>query len=150
MDVKRKLSSDDSTMIYKVGFPALFSLLGLIGTVVGLFNIRSDLWILAIFWPAMIAWLMWFASRLKWVSIDERVFYVAGLRTEIQIPFGEVDRVETSSMWRPKQITLRLRSPSPFGKNIVFVPPQRVFESMRAGHPLAEELTAIIKTRTEV
>jgi hypothetical protein len=150
MGVKRKLSSDDSTMIYKIGFPVVFSLLAIVGTVVGLFNIRSDLGFFAIFWPAMMAWLMWFASRLKWVSVDEGTIYVAGLRTEVQIPLSEVDTVESSSMWRPKQITLRLKSPSPFGKKIVFVPPQRPFESLRAGHPLVDELTAIVKARTEV
>ena len=148
--MKRKLSSDDSTMIYKIGFPVLFSLLALIGTIVGLINIRSDLGFFAVFWPAMMVWLIWFAARLKWVSVDESIIYVAGLRTEVQIPFSEVDSVESSSMWRPKQITLRLKSSTPFGKKIVFVPPQRPFESMRAGHPLVDELAAIVKARTEV
>ena len=148
MDVKRKLSSDDSTMIYKVGFPVLFSLLAVVGTVVGLLNIESDLWVFVIFWPAMTAWLIWFASRLKWVSIDESIFYVAGLRTEIRVPFSEVDRVEASFMWRPKQITVWLKSPSRFGKKLVFIPPQRPLDSMRAGHPLVDELVAIIKART--
>ena len=137
-------------MIYKIAFPVLFSLLAFVGTVVGLFNIHSDLWFLAIFWPATFAWLLWFSARLKWVSVDDRLFYVAGLRTEIQIPFSEIERLEASFMWRPKQITLHLRSQSRFGKKIVFVPPQRSFESMRGGHPLVDELTAIIGARGEV
>jgi len=145
MTAKRKLSSDDSTMIYKVGFPALFSVLALIGTVVGVFNIHGDLWFFMIFWPIAIAWLLWFASRLKWVSVDDSYLYVSGLRREIQIPLSEVDRVEASFMWRPKQITLRLRLSSEFGKKIVFVPQQRPLDSMRAGHPLVDELSAILK-----
>jgi len=92
---------------------------------------------------------MWFASRLKWVSVDERIIYVAGLRKKIQIPLSEVDRVESSTMWRPKQITLWLKSPSAFGKKIVFVPPQRMFESIRAGDALVEELRSIVKAGTE-
>jgi hypothetical protein len=135
MTAKRKLSSDDSTMIYKVGFPALFSVLALIGTVVGVFNIHGDLSFFIVFWPIAIAWLLWFASRLKWVSVDDSYLYVSGLRREIQIPLSEVDRVEASFMWRPKQILLRLKVPSEFGKKIVFVPQQRPLDSMRAGHP---------------
>jgi hypothetical protein len=149
MSIKRDISSGDSTMIYKVGFPALFSLLALIGVVVGLFNIRGDLWFFIILWPAAIVWLLWFASRLKWVSVDENFLYVAGLRKEIQIPLSEVDRVEASFMWRPKQITLWLKSPSAFGRKIVFVPQQRLFESMRGGHPLVDELRAMVKAQAE-
>jgi hypothetical protein len=149
MSVKRNISSNDSTMIYKVGFPALFSLLALIGVVVGLFNIRGDLWFLIILWPVFFVWLLWFASRLKWVSVDESFIYVAGLRKEIQIPLAEVDRVEASFMWRPKQITLRLKSPSEFGRKIVFVPQQRLFDSMRAGHPLVDELRAMVNAQAE-
>jgi hypothetical protein len=132
-------------MIYKVGFPALFSVVALIGVVVGFFNIRGDLWFFLIFWPVTTAWLLWFATRLKWVSVDESFIYAAGLRKEIQIPLSEVDRVEASYMWRPKQITLWLKSPSAFGRKIVFVPQQRLFESIREGHPLVGELRAAIE-----
>ena len=149
MSAKRSISSEDSTMIYKVGFPALFSLFALIGIVVGLFNVHGGLWFFIVLWPVALAWLLWFACRLKWVSVDESFVYVAGLRKEIQIPLSEVDVVEASFMWRPKQITLWLKSPSEFGRKIVFVPHQRLFESMREGHKLVEELRAMVKAQTE-
>jgi len=145
MRVKRKISSDDSTLIYKVVFPLLFSVVGLIGTVVGVFNIQGDLWFLVIFWPVAIGWLLWFSSRLKWVSIDENTLYVAGTRKEIEIPFSEVALVKSSFMQRPKLITLVLKSPSTFGSKILFVPEQRVFESLRSGHPLVNELRTLLR-----
>lgn len=149
MSGRRNISSDDSTMIYKVGFPALFSLLALTGVVVGLLNIHGDLWFFIILWPAAIAWLLWFAYRLKWVSVDESFVYAAGLRKEIRIPLSEIDRVEASYMRRPKQITLWLKSPSEFGRKIVFVPRQRLFEGIREGHPLVEELKAMVQAQAE-
>jgi|ERR1044072_2733873 hypothetical protein len=149
MGGKRNITSPDSTMMFKVVLPVLFSLVGLICTVVGLLNIRGDLWFLSIFWPVITAWVLWFASRLKWVSVDEGSIYAAGFRREIQIPLSEVNSVEASYMQRPKQITLWLKSPSEFGRKIVFVPQQRLFESMREGHPLVEELEAMVKAHAE-
>ena len=150
MTAQTNLSSNYSTIVYKVLFPALFSPVALIGFVVGLLNFRGDMWFFIIFWPAFIAWLLWFASGLKWVSIDDSFLYVAGLRKEIQIALSQIDRVEASFMQRPKVITLRLKSPSAFGKKIAFVPEQRIFESIRAGHPLVDELRAMMRARTRL
>ena len=149
MTTRTNLSSNYSTIVYKVGFPALFTPLALIGFVVGLLNVRGEVWFFIILWPAGIAWLLWFASGLKWVSIDDSFLYVAGLRKEIQIALSQLDRVEASFMQRPKVITLRLKSTSAFGKKIAFVPEQRIFESIRAGHPLVDELRAMMRARTK-
>ena len=150
MTARTNLSSNYSTIVYKVGFPALFSPVVLIGLVVGLFNFRGDMWFFIILAPASIAWLLWFASGLKWVSIDDSFLYVAGLRKEVQIALSQIDRIEASFMQRPKVITLRLKSPSAFGKKISFVPEQRMFESIRAGHPLVDELRALMRSRTRL
>jgi hypothetical protein len=127
----------------------LLSLLALVGTIVGFPPVRGDLWFFVIFWSWSLGWVWWFASRLKWVSVDESFVYVAGFRKEIRIPLSEVERVEESSMQRPKQITLRLKSPSEFGSKVVFVPRQRFFESIRKGHPLVDELRAMISAQNQ-
>jgi hypothetical protein len=114
--------------------------------VVGLVNIHGALWFFIIFWPALAAWILWSAYRLKWVSVDEAFVYVSGLKKEIQIPWSNIDKVESSEWARPKEITLWLKSPSEFGQKIVFVPRQRFFEGVRSGHPIVDELRARVES----
>ena len=130
--------------MYKLVSPALAIMLGLGGTVVGLVNIRSDAWFFSIIFPLLVVWPLWFAARLKWVSIDENLLYVSGIRKQIQIPLSRVGRVDASRFQRPKTITVRLKSSSAFGGKIVFVPQQRLLESMRADHPLVDELRVLV------
>ena len=83
--------------------------------------------------------LLWFALRLKFVSLDEEYLYVRNFSKEIQVPLSQVESVDESFLSNPKQITLLLSSPSEFGSKIVFVPPQQWFGQMRK-HPLVSEL----------
>ena len=149
MNVRRNISSDDHTIFHKIIFPTLFAIFAVIGITVGLFNIHSDLRFFIIFWPAMAVWILWGANRLKWVSIEQNYIYAAGFRKEIRIPLSEVYRVEASYMRNPKEITLRLKTPTEFGRKIVFVPQQRFFESIRGGHPLVDELRSMIEAQSE-
>lgn len=146
MSKRQDISSDDYTLFHKVIFPILTSLFAAIGVVIGLINIRSDLWFFIIFWPAMAAWILRSAMRLKWVSVDEAFVYVSCLKKEIRIPLSNIDKIESSEWARPKEITLWLKSPSEFGQKIVFVPRQRFFEGVRSGHPIVDELRARVKS----
>jgi hypothetical protein len=131
--------------MYTLVFPALTSVFGLIGMVVGLVKIHTDAWFFAIIFPLLVVWPLWFASRLKWVSIDENLLYVVGIGKEIQIPFSRVVRVKASRFQNPKTIGLWLKSSSDFGRKIIFVPQQRFLESLRADHPLVDELKELVR-----
>ena len=93
----------------------------------------------------IIAWicgsifLLWFARRLKFVSLDEEYLYVRDFSKEIQVPLSQVASVNESFFSNPKQITLLLSSASEFGSKIVFLPPPQWFGQMRK-HPLVSEL----------
>jgi hypothetical protein len=57
---------------------------------------------------------------------------------EDRFPISEIINVDSSIMVNPPRITLTLRNPSKFGKEIIFSPPVRLFNFSR--HPIAEEL----------
>lgn len=150
MSGKRDITDGGWTTLSKVVVPALFSLVALIGNIILLFNEGGGERSFFLFWTALTVWLLWHNSRLKWVSVDENFIYVAGLRKKIQIPFSAVERVSVSYMKNPKRITLLLNSPTEFGQKIVFLPQhQRWFEGVREGHPLAEELRAMVSAEAE-
>jgi hypothetical protein len=57
---------------------------------------------------------------------------------EERVPLSNVINVNATVMTNPERITLTLREPSKFGKEIVFEPPLRFWHFGR--HPLAAEL----------
>jgi hypothetical protein len=91
-------------------------------------------------------YLIWFARRLKFVSIDERFLYVSEYRKEIQIPLGHIDGVKENFWANPKLITLTLNQPSEFGDKVVFVPTSFFFAAFRS-HPTVEEIRGIINSQ---
>jgi hypothetical protein len=144
MSARKDITSYDSTVLCKIFLPGLFFFVALVCNIFLLFNI-GELWHLTLISSAMTVWLLWYASRLKWVSVDENFVYASGVRKEIRIPLSEVESVDVSYMQNPKRITLQLKSPTEFGRKIAFIPRQRLFESMRDGHPVADELRALLK-----
>lgn len=61
---------------------------------------------------------------------------------EDTIPLDNVVNVEGSVMMSPERITLTLREPSRFGREIIFCPPFRWWTLTR--HPLADELMRLV------
>lgn len=118
-----------------------------IGAVVALFHITKEpgFSVLVVGWLIASVYLIWFARRLKFVSMDESFLYVSGYRKEIQIPLAHVEKVKENFWARPKLITLTLNHPSEFGEKIVFVPTSLFFAAVRS-HPIVEEFENIIKS----
>jgi len=69
---------------------------------------------------------IWYLLVFDWktVYLKGGRLSVSNFRKKIEIPLSDVDVVEASSWWglRPRTITIYLKSPSEFGKRIVFVP----------------------------
>jgi hypothetical protein len=150
MSGRRDISDWGWTVMQKVLLPALFASIALIGNIALLFNVGGELRVFFLFWSAITVLGWWYTSRLKWVSVDENFIYASGLRKKIRIPLSGVESVGVSYMQNPKWITLRLKAPSEFGSKIAFIPSQqRWFESMREGHPLADELRAMVRAQLE-
>lgn len=97
-------------------------------------------------WIIASGYLIWFARRLKVVSIDDDFVYVLQSGGEIRIPLSQIQDVKENFLARPKLITLTLNQPSEFGTEIVFVPPPMAFAPLRS-HPLVEEIERAIRRR---
>jgi len=99
-------------------------------------------------WIVASAYFIWFARRLKFVSMDEDFLYVGQAFKETQIPLAHVQRVKENFWARPKLITLTLNQPSEFGTQIVFVPTSLLFAVVRS-HPIVKEIeTAVRRNRS--
>ena len=79
-------------------------------------------------WDFLVAWLVgsgfiiWFCGRLKRVQIDGDTLYVSNYSSEVRIPLTEISHFTQSYLSRPPTITVHLRSMSPVGQRIVFIP----------------------------
>jgi len=150
MSSERDITDGGRTVANKLLVPGMFFLVALVGNIILLFSEGGEERFFFLFLTAATALLLRDASRLKWVSVDENFIYASGWRKKIRIPLSAVESVDVSYMRNPKRITLLLNSPTEFGRKIVFLPQQqRWFESMREGHPLAEELKAMVQTHAE-
>jgi len=89
---------------------------------------------------------VWYFLTFDWKSVylSEGQLTVSNFRKRIEIPLSNVDVVEASSWWglRPRTITLYLKSPSEFGKRIVFVPRLGGLEASEMTEELRQLLAA--------
>lgn len=152
MKERRNISSADATLFYKFIFPLLTVLASAAGGAVFLLNWHQarEMWFLPLVWLLALGWVFWFSYNLKFVSLDERFFYISGYGREVREPIAAVQRVEVSLAMRPKLVTLWLRGRSGLMEAVVFVPEQRAFEGVREGHPLVEELRAMLREHGSV
>lgn len=116
-----------------------------IGAIVSLFHVVEEpvAALFVVMWLVASSYLIWFARRLKVVSIDERTLFVSAGRREIQIPFSNVEGVKENFWANPKIITLTLKQPSEFGEKLVFVPTSLFFAAFRS-HPTVEHIRKLI------
>ncbi|HEV8426549.1 MAG TPA: hypothetical protein VGQ41_01460 [Pyrinomonadaceae bacterium] len=143
--MKKQISSD-ATSLWKYIFPGFWIPLMGIGAIVWLFHISEEPAAAVVFfamWLGFSSFLIWFARRLKVVSIDERTLFVSVGRREIEIPFSNVETVKQSFWTNPKLITLTLKHPAEFGEKVVFVPTPQLFGAVRS-HPIVEQIRALI------
>jgi hypothetical protein len=84
---------------------------------------------------------IWSASRLRKVQADDRALYVSYRGTEFKIPLTQVRDVTDGRFFlfylSPPTVTIHLRSASPLGSEIVFIPPLRLYWT--GLHPVAKE-----------
>lgn len=97
-------------------------------------------------WIIASVYFIWFARRLKFVSVDDDFLYVSQFRKQIQIPLTHIQHVKENFWATPKLITLTLSHPSEFGTEIVFVPTPLVFAALRS-HPVVQEIESAVQRR---
>lgn len=145
--MKKQISSD-MTVVWKYIFPGLWiPFMGVAAVFAGFQAATEPGWSLIVLgWIAASGYLIWFARRLKYVSIDDDILYVSQARKEIKIPLTHIIDVRENFWASPKLITLTLDQPSEFGTKIVFVPTSLVFASLRS-HPIVKEIKRAVQRR---
>ena len=145
--MKKQISSE-TTLLWKYVFPGLWiPFVGVGALAAGLQAAKEPGWsLLVLGWIIASGYLIWFARRLKSVSIDDDFLYVSQLRKQIQIPLTHIQQVKENFLARPKLITLTLNHPSEFGTEIVFVPAPLVFGALRS-HPIVQEIESAVRRR---
>jgi hypothetical protein len=73
--------------------------------------------------------------------VDDEAIYVSNSWSEIPIPLTEVSHITESRWINPPTVTIHLRSLSPYGERIVFIPKFRWF--LFGTHPIVSELQAL-------
>ena len=120
--MRRRLSSA-LTPVYKLVFLLVVSY-GLYSLTRDFRNVSLSPLLFLSLWCAI-----WCAVTSRWKSVylEGDALYVSNYLKEIRIPLAEVRGVEASSFMRPRTVIVTLKSPSEFGKRIVFVPSEAGF-----------------------
>lgn len=102
------------------------------------------IWVLAMsimggFGYVFMRFIVWPIVDKVFLDVDEIVVRDRGKEDRISV--ANILNVDASTMMNPERITLTLREPCSFGKEIVFIPSFRFFPFTR--HPIAAELIAL-------
>ena len=90
----------------------------------------------------------WFEIRLKTIDVDAHNLYISNFTKEISLPLSEILNVTQNRWLRGELVTIHLKSPSEFGKKILFLPRSRFFPFGQ--HPVVRELKALAKKASTV
>lgn len=143
--MKTKLSSAAWTLINKTIPPLMFGLPTLaviLSIVIDPRGALSDAFAALGMFLAMTIAATWWATRLKWVSVDEVNLYAAGWIKKITVPLSQVETVY--SMFA-QIIVVRLRSTSAFGRGILFLAEWDPSSMLTSSHPVAQNLRERVK-----
>jgi hypothetical protein len=124
--------------IFWFAFLGLFSLAGLRGVIqkqVPALTLLIPVG-LAAFGYILMRWLVFPLVDEVWIQEEELI--VRNGDKEDRFPISNIINVDASQFANPERITLTLREPSTFGREIAFSPPTRWWPFSR--HPIAQEL----------
>lgn len=121
-----KQLSSGGTIFYQVIFPAFA--LGMVGvaTLSAVLGLEKPGPSVAnrVFFPLcgvlMLGLYFRFVLPMRHVWLGDDFLRVKGLRHQVEIPIGEIERVTISEFYHPEVITIFLKSPSLFGRKIRF------------------------------
>ncbi len=137
------------TFAMKVGLPLLWA-----GAIVAVFrspdsadDLPTRLIVLAMTGVAALL-IGWVCVRLKRVRVADRTLYVSNYLTEITLPLDAVVDIKEHRWLKIRPITLVLRTPTPFGSRILFMPRTQWWLTPFSPHPMAEELRGMTGRRS--
>ena len=121
------LSGEVITFLNKLAFPVVW-LAVISGAFLMAFVRSGHIWIASDFKLLFIivllatAFMIWFSLRLQRVGYAGKDLVVSNYWREVRIPFTQVEAVESVWWYRRRLVRIRLRSESPFGLVIYYLP----------------------------
>jgi len=141
--LQRRILSSPYTVFWKFIFPSIWITGFGAGAVMAAFADQGDSrWIFPSVWILGSSWLLWFALRLRRVSISDETLHISTYVREISLPLSAISRVTQSYMSRPQTITLRTDRDTPLGRKFVFV--AAGWPRIVSRHPLAVQLEELV------
>jgi hypothetical protein len=121
------LSGEFTTLCNKLLFPVLWLALicgVLLGAIVrtGHISIASNARFLAAVFLIGTAFMVWFSVRLQRVGYAGKELVISNYWREARIPFDQVEAVEPVWWYRGRLVRIQLRSESPFGQVVYYLP----------------------------
>jgi hypothetical protein len=151
----RDTLSSRATFAMKFVFPTVWVVGFGASTVVTLRSARgaashamSGAWMLAAIWLACSAVLLWFCAPLKRVRLRNGRLLVSNFRREIEIAPADIARVTQNKWVNLRPISIHLRAPGVFGRQISFIPPSHVIIAFRQADRLVEQLDRFAQSAT--
>lgn len=150
-----QLISSSGTVFYKWVFPSIwFGFLGLffIGFLIGV--IKGSMGFGVLFFPlGMAAFGYFIMKNLVWNLVDKvwddgDSLIVENKGRTVRIDLLNIMNINHTCFTNPPSVTLNLRTPCEFGKNIKFSPPRRLFGFRE--HPVVTELVLRIDKKRQV
>jgi hypothetical protein len=96
-------------------------------------------WFLPVFWLVTTPLIYSLYGKIKKAEVDKNFLYLSDFRRSIEVPWSSVAGVVETKWLNFRPIWVRFSEPTPFGKEIVFIP---YYERLNFGgsHPVVEEL----------
>jgi hypothetical protein len=121
------LSGECTTFFNKLFFPVVWLALissFLLGTLVrtGHISIATDFRFLVVAILIGTAFMLWFSVRLQRVGYAGKELVISNYWREARIPFNQVEAVEPVWWYRGRLVRIQLRSESPFGDVVYYLP----------------------------
>lgn len=143
---KRRLSAV-GTFFFKFGFPVIWVVMWGFAA----FLIYPDVFFVPILVMGILGFLLLFAcgAALKKVYLEGDKLIVSNYFKTIEIPVSEINQVKENYMVSPKLIWIHLKSPTPFGRKIKFMPIiyLKDFFCQFSSHSLVKELRELAGLR---
>lgn len=98
-------------------------------------------WLFLVLWIAILSFMLWVCGGLKRVEVDHTTLYVSNYFREERVPLSSIKDVTEIRWINIHPVTIHIRSDTPFGRQITFMPIARFsLISWLSPHPVVEEL----------
>jgi hypothetical protein len=102
-------------------------------------------WFRLIVAAGLAGWAYWNWAHIKWVGYRGKNLVIASFRRQIEVPFSDVEAVETVPWSKGKAVRVRFLVPNAFGRDVCYAAKWKFF---RGYNEAEEELVNLLRQDT--